>query len=164
MSLPTNPSSLQLATIKDAHNQGARVQVLGETHAAQALYDANLQTGGVVIRSCHLVIVDIARQPWEIVWRIGTRGFVRALDEKTLTLDLGYRSITLPLDDRRPDEEKLHAPLAIGMEVLLRGRLEEASVADIFLDGEPAHPERLSILLAEVIARGHQGSCSLKKS
>lgn len=164
MSLPTDPSSLQLASVNDAHNQGARVQVLGEAHTAQASYDANLQMGGVVIRPCHLVIVDTARQPWEIVWRIGTRGIVRALDEQTLTLDLGYRSITLPLDDRRPDDEKLHAPLAVGMEVLLRGKLEGASVADIFLDGEPAHPERLNTLLAEVIARDHQGSCSLRKS
>ncbi len=155
MSLPTNPSSLQLASVKDAHNQGARVQILGEAHTAQALYDANLQAGGVVIRPCHLVIVDTARQLWEIVWRIGTRGVVRALDEETLTLDLGYRSITLPLDDHRPDEEKLHAPLAVGMEVLLRGKLEEASVADIFLDGEPAHPERLNMLLTKAIARGH---------
>ncbi|MDQ2903669.1 MAG: hypothetical protein M3Y81_08965 [Chloroflexota bacterium] len=161
MSLPTHPSSLQLASVKDAHNQGASVQILGEAHTAQALYDANLQAGGVVIRPCHLVIVDTARQPWEIVWRIGTRGVVLALDEATLTLDLDYRSITLPLDDRRPDDEKLHAPLAVGMEVLLRGRLEEASVADIFLDGKPTHPERLNILLAEIIARDHQEACSL---
>jgi len=39
------------------------------------------------------------------------------------------------------------------MEVLLRGKLDKASVVDIFLDGELAHPERLKRHLAEVIAQ-----------
>lgn len=155
MTFPTNPFSLQLAAVKDAHNQGALVQVLGETSTARAHYDADLQAGGVVIRPCHLVVIDAARQPWEIVWRIGTRGIVRTLDAGTITLDLGHQSVTLPLDDCRPDEEKLTDPLTVGLEVLLRGKLDRARVIDIFLNGELAHPERLKTYLAENIAQGH---------
>ena len=98
MPFPTDPSSLQLASVKDAHNQGTLVRLPGKTHTVQALYDADLQASGVVIRPCHLVVVDTARQPWEIVWRIGTRGLVRVLDQEIIVLDLGYQSITLPLE------------------------------------------------------------------
>lgn len=153
MTFPTLPSSLQLASVKDAHNQGALVQILGEASTAHAHYDADLQAGGVVIRPCHLVVVDSARQPWEIIWRIGTRGIVCTLDEEAITLDLGHQSVTLLLNDCRPDEEKLKNPLTVGMEVLLRGKLDRACIVDTFLNGELAHPERLKTHLSEIIAR-----------
>src|SRR5215471_15803741 len=114
MSLPTHSSSLELASVKDAHNQGAIVVTIDGTRTVQALYDAKLQAGGVIIRPCHLVVIDSARQPAEIVWRIGTRGHVHALSEASITLDLGYQMIILPLDDCRSDEEKLNAPLTQG--------------------------------------------------
>lgn len=151
MSLPTNPSDLALASVEDAHNQGAIVRVFGEPQAVRALYDATLQTAGVVIRPCHLVVVDRSRNPWEITWRIGTRGIIRSLDKHTFTLDLGHRSITIPLRDGRPDGN-LSAPLTVGTEVLLQGKLDEAIVADTFIDGKLMHPEYLQAHLDDVIA------------
>lgn len=63
MKFTANPRDLVLAVVKDAHNQGAIVQPVGETEAARALYDADLQTAGVVVRTCHLVVVDRSRDP-----------------------------------------------------------------------------------------------------
>jgi hypothetical protein len=150
MAYTNNPTAFALATVEDAHNQGARVRIFGETQAARALYDADLQSSGVVVRTCHLVVVDQSRDPWEIIWRIGTRGTIRAIDDQSLTLDLGYRIITVPLRDGRPESEK-SPPLTAGIEVLLQGKLEQAVVADVFINGEPAHPERLRAHLDEVI-------------
>jgi hypothetical protein len=151
ISNPINPAVLAIASVEDAHNQGALVRVLGETQRTRALYDAVLQSSGVVIRACHLVVVDRSRDPWEIIWRIGTRGIVCAIGGQMLTLDLGYRVLTIPLQDERPDRDS--RPLAVSDEVLLRGHLEQAIVSDVFIDGEPAHPERLQTLLDEVVAR-----------
>ena len=145
-----NPATLAIAFVEDAHNQGAFVRMLGEMQRTQALYDAVLQSNGVVIRPCHLVVVDRSRYPWEIVWRIGTRGIVRANDGQMLTLDLGYRVITIPLRDERPDKDS--KSLAVGDEVLLRGHLDQAVVSDRLVGGEPAHPELLKVLLDKVIA------------
>ncbi len=152
MPFPTNPSALALASVEDAHNQGAIVRVFGDAQPAQALYDADLQAGGVIIRPCHLVVVDRSRDPWEIIWRIGTRGIVRAQDREMLTLDLGYRILTLPLRDGRPERE-LPTSFDVGTEVLLQGKLDEAIVSDIFIAGELAHPERLKAYLDEIIVR-----------
>ena len=152
MTLTINQSALALASVKDAHNQGAIVRVIGEAETTKALYDAYLQSSGVVIRTCHLVVVDRSRDPWEIIWRIATRGLVHAIDAQMLTLDLGYRVVTIPLRDGRPDSE-INVPLTVGTEVLLQGKLEQAIVSDIFLDGELAHPERLRAHLDEVIER-----------
>jgi hypothetical protein len=152
VSFPTKPSALALASVEDAHNQGAVVRVFGNEQTAQALYDADLQAGGVIIRPCHLVVVDCSRDPWEIIWRIGTRAIVRQLDGQMLTLDLGYRILTIPLRDGRPDSD-LSTQLSVGIEVLLQGKLDEAIVSDIFIAGELAHPERLRAYLDEVIAR-----------
>jgi hypothetical protein len=156
MSFPTNPSALALASVEDAHNQGAIVRVLGDAQTAQALYDADLQASGVIIRPCHLVVVDCSRDPWEIIWRIGTRAIVRQLDGQMLKLDLGYRILTIPLRYGRPDSE-LSTQLSVGTEVLLQGKLDEAIVSDIFIAGELAHPERLRAYLDEVIARHADG-------
>jgi hypothetical protein len=49
MSFPTNLSALALASVEDAHNQGAIVRVFGDAQTAQALYDADLQASGVII-------------------------------------------------------------------------------------------------------------------
>lgn len=108
-----NTSVFALATVEDAHNQGATVRVIGETQTARAIYEARLQGGGVVIRTCHLVVVDRSRDPWEITWRFSTRGTIRAIDAQTLTLDLGYRVVTIPLHDGRPASET-GVPLTVG--------------------------------------------------
>lgn len=141
-----------LAFVEDSHNQGAFVRVLGETQTQRAHYDAVLQNAGLVIRTGNMVIVERSRNPWEITWRIGTRGVVRACDGQTLTLDIGYRAVTLPLQDGRPANES-NLPLTPGTEVLLRGHLENALVIDTFSNGEPTHPERLQALLDAIIAR-----------
>lgn len=146
-----NPTALAIAFVEDAHNQGALVRIPGEMQRTQAIYDAVLQSSGVVVRPCHIVVVDRSRDPWEIIWRVGTRGIVRALDGQMLTLDLGYRKLTIPLQDGRPDKDS--KPLAIGDEVLLRGHLDQAVVSDMLVEGEPAHPEYLKALLEKVIAR-----------
>jgi hypothetical protein len=152
MPFSTNLSALALASVEDAHNQGAIVRVFGDSQPAQALYDIDLQAGGVIIRPCHLVVVDRSHNPWEIIWRIGTRGIVRVHDRQMLTLDLGYRILMTPLRDGRPDVERT-TPLDAGTEVLLQGKLDEAIVSDIFIAGELAHPERLKAYLDEIIAR-----------
>lgn len=147
----TNASSA-LAFVEDAHNQGAFVRVLGETQTQRTRYDAVLQNSGVVIRAGNIVVVERSRNPWEITWRVGIRGTVRACDGQTLTLDIGHREITLPLQDARPANEA-NLPLTPGTEVLLRGHLESAVVIDTFSNGEPAHPERLQALLDAIVAR-----------
>lgn len=145
-------TSPALAFVENTHNQGAFVRVLGETQTQRAHYDAVLQNAGVVIRPGNIVVVERSRNPWEITWRVGIRGTVRACDGQTLTLDIGHREITLPLQDARPANEA-HLPLTPGTEVLLRGHLESAVVIDTFSNGEPAHPERLQSLLDAIIAR-----------
>jgi hypothetical protein len=150
---PLDPSHLALAYVDDAHNVGCLVRVVGEAAARRAQYSAGIQTGGVVIRTCHLVIVDRGRDPLEVVWRIGTRGIVERLEGDQVTLDLGYRRLSISLCDARPAEER-STPLAVGDRVLLQGSpLEEARVTDVFIDGALAHPERLQAQLAGVIAR-----------
>lgn len=152
MAFPNDPSVLTLALVKDAHNQGAIVQPFDDPLTHTALYDAALQKGGVVIRPCHLVVVDRSREPWEIVWRIGTRGTIRTNDGQTLTLDVGHRVLTIPLQDDRPENERA-TPLALGTEVLLRGHIEQATVQDTFSAGKLAHPERLQAHLDAIIDR-----------
>jgi hypothetical protein len=141
-----------LALVEDAHNQGAFVRVLGETQTQRAHYDAVLQNAGVVIRPGNIVVVERSRTPWEITWRVGTRGIVRAYDGQTLTLEIGHQVVTLPLQDGRPANEA-NLPLTPGTEVLLRGHLESAVVIDTLSNGEPMHPERLQSLLDAIIAR-----------
>lgn len=147
----TNTSSA-LALVEDAHNQGAVVRVLGETQAQRAHYDAVLQNSGVVIRTGNIVVVERLRTPWEITWRVGIRATVRVCNGQTLTVEIGPREFTLPLQDARPADEA-NLPLTPGTEVLLKGHLESATVIDTFSNGEPAHPERLQALLDAIIAR-----------
>ena len=145
--------TLALASIEDAHNIGCIVRVFGEGAPRRAHYSAAIQAGGVVIRPCHLVVVDIGRDPLEVVWRIATRGVITALDADAITLDLGYQRPTLPLLDARPADEQA-TPLAVGEEVLLRGPLQEQEkVVDRIVNGQPVHPERLQAALAAVVAR-----------
>jgi len=148
MPFPIHSSDLALASVEDAHNQGAVVRVFGEAQTAQALYDADLQLSGVIIRPCHLVVVDRSRDPWAIVWRIATRVIIRAYDGETLTLDLGSQMLTIPFRDVRPESER-SIPLAVGTEVLLQRK----GVSDIYIAGELAHPERLKRYLDEVIVQ-----------
>jgi len=145
--------TLALASIEDAHNIGCIVRVFGEGEPRRAHYPAAIQAGGVVIRPCHLVVVDASHEPLEVVWRIATHGVITALDGDAITLDLGYQRPTLPLLDARPTDEQT-TPLTVSDEVLLHGPLrEQARVVDRIVNGQPAHPERLQAALAEVVAR-----------
>jgi hypothetical protein len=156
MTAPLDMNQLALATVADAHNIGAIVRPLGERATQRAQYSDAIQRAGVVIRPCHVVVIDRAQDPPIIIWRIGTRGRVTALTDDTITLDLGHQRLTLPFRDNRPEDERATA-LAAGDDVLLRGPLTEvATVFDRFDGDEPAHPERLRALLAGVVARHNQ--------
>jgi hypothetical protein len=153
MNVPVNTSNLLLAYVDDAHNLGCNVRLLGEDAAHQARYSSAIQENGVVIRACHVVVVDTSREPFEVIWRIGTRATVEGLDGPHITLNLGYRTLTIPLRDRRPEEERAR-PLAVGDTVLLQGSpLEEAAVVDLMVGGELAHPDRLRAQLGRIIVR-----------
>jgi len=145
--------TLALASVEDAHNIGCFVRLIGESEGRRAHYSAAIQAGRVVIRPCHLVVVDTSRDPLEVIWRIATRGVIVALAGGDVTLDIGYQRLTTPLLDARPDDEQT-TPLAVGDEVLLQGSLrEQAKVVDRIVNGQPAHPERLRDALAQVVAR-----------
>lgn len=147
---------LALAYVAEAHNIGAIVRALGEQDTRRAHYSDAIQRAGVVIRPCHVVVIDRAQDPPVIIWRIGTRGRVMAIANDTITLDLGHQRVTLPLRDERPEDERGTA-LAPGEEVLLRGSLSDVAVVfDRFDGAELAHPERLRAALADIVARhGH---------
>ena len=83
---PIEPThTLALASVEDAHNIGCFVRLFGESEARRAHYSAAIQAGGVVIRPCHLVVVDTSRDPFEVVWRIATRGTITALTGRVVT-------------------------------------------------------------------------------
>lgn len=153
---PMDTSHLALAYVEDAHNVGCIVRVLGEEASRRARYSTGTQEGGVVIRACHMVVVDRGRDPLEVAWRVGTRGTIERLDGDQVTLDLGSRRITIPVRDERPAEER-NTPLAVGDSVLLQGSpLGEAGITDVFVNGELAHPERLQAHVTRAIERRAQ--------
>lgn len=142
-----------LAYVVDATNISCLVRLIGEPAARRARYSTKIQAGGVVIRPCHLVGVAERDGELEVVWRAGTVGRVMELSDGKLTLDLGYRVVTIPYQDTRPAAERAMPP-AIGERVLLRGRpIEQAAVIDSFHDGELAHPERLRAHIVQASAR-----------
>lgn len=144
---------LALAYVVDANNIGCLVRPVGEQAAQKAQYSAAIQQHGVVIRACHMVVVAPRGGALEVVWRIGTIGTVERIAEGKVTLNLGYRTVTVPYRDERPEAERAPA-LGVGDRVLLRGRLiEHAAVVDVLDDGELAHPERLRAHIEEVVAR-----------
>ena len=154
MSAPTQTSTLVLAYVDDATNVGARVRLQGEAAARPAQYSTAIQQHGVVIRAGHMVVVDTSLDSLEIVWRIGTRGTIEAIAAPNVTLNFGYRPITMPIDDRRPDNERQAHPLASGETVLLQGSpLEQSAIIDLVVNGELAHPDRLHAQLERIAAR-----------
>ena len=92
-----------------------------------------------------------------MVWRIGTVGAIEGIAEGKVTLNLGYRTVTILYRDERPEAE--HTPaLVVGDRVLLRGSpIERAAITDVLKDGELSHPERLRARLS-----GVHLSCSLQ--
>jgi hypothetical protein len=146
-------ASQRLAYVVDAHNVGCLVRFVGESSTQRAQYSEAIQQHGVVIRSGHLVIVDESSSPLQVIWRLGTIGAVESLALGMLTLDLGYRSITIPFQDQRQPGERRRQPAA-GDRVLLRGSpLEQATVVDVLTDGELSHPERLLAAALDVIGK-----------
>jgi hypothetical protein len=144
---------LALAYVEDAHNVGCLVRFVGQVSVHRATYSEAIQDGGVVIRTCHVVVVDQDAVPLQVVWRIGTLGTILELYPAQVTLTLGYRNVTIPLRDSRPAEER-ERDLAVGDQVLLRGSpIEQATIADVLREGELAHPERLRTALEKVIER-----------
>jgi hypothetical protein len=145
--------NLALCYVEDAHNVGCFVRPIGEREQHRAHYSTDIQQHGVVIRTGHMVIVDRSRDPFEVIWRIGTLATVEHIDGSTVTLNLGYRTLTIPLNDERPLAERTR-PITAGDRVLLRGRpIEQAAIADIVEGGDLLHPERLPALLEAVVAR-----------
>jgi hypothetical protein len=150
---------LSLAYVEDAHNLGCVVRLVGAQGTHRAHYSAAIQGSGVIIRAGHMAVVDRSRSPFEVVWRIGTRGTVEGVDAGIITLDLGYRTLTMPLRDERPEGERARAVVP-GDRVLLRGApIEEAAISDLLVAGELAHPERLAAYLADVFNRHDPITC-----
>jgi hypothetical protein len=139
---------LELAIVIDPTNIQCRVHLLDEETPSDARYAAKAQEAGVVIRPCHLVVIDRARSPREIVWRAGTMATVERLAGETVTYADGYRPpVTARFQDKRPAEEQRDAPIVAGDGVLLEGpTIEELAVVDRIVAGRPAHPERLHAL------------------
>ena len=154
VSTPLNVHTYILAYIVDAHNVGCVIRPLGETSALRATYSATIQENGVVIRLCHLVVVDRRSDPLEVVWRIGTAGEIEGIGDGDITLNLGYRTVVIPLVDSRPEAERIAHPISVGDTVVLRGSpIEHAAVVDTFVGDEVAHPERLHAVMVHAIQR-----------
>jgi hypothetical protein len=145
--------NLTLCYVEDAHNVGCFVRPVGERERHRAHYSTAIQRHGVVIRACHMVVVDRSRDPLEVIWRIGTLGTVERIDGSEVTLNLGHRTLAIPLKDDRSATEQARPP-AVGDRVLLRGSpIEQAAITDILEGGEVLHPERLQELLTKVVER-----------
>jgi hypothetical protein len=152
----TPDQTVTLAYVEDSHNLGCLVRYSGEFNQRRAHFSQAIQEHGVVIRSGNLVVVDEARDPVQVIWRAGSLATVQALSQGQLTVNLGYRTLTLPLRDERPEAERMQ-PVAVGNRVLLRGSpIEQAAVTDVVVDGELAHLERLRAALARALS---QWSC-----
>lgn len=150
---PLDAQHLALAYVVDAHNMGCVVRFVGEHATHRARYSAAIQHNGVVIRSCHMVVVDQRGESLEVIWRIGTIGTVEAIRDGHVTVNLGYRTLAILYRDERPEAERAQA-IAPGTRVLLRGSpIEQAAVSDVLRDGELAHPERLRAHLEKVVER-----------
>jgi hypothetical protein len=148
---------LALAYVVDAHNIGCVVRFIGDHATHRARYSDAIQQSGVVIRTCHMVAVDQRDDSPEVVWRLGTVGTIETVAEGQVTLNLGYRTVTILHRDERPEAEHMPA-LVVGDRVLLRGSpIERAAITDVLRDNELAHPERLRARLS-----GVHLSCSLQ--
>lgn len=147
---PLDIQPLALAYVVDAHNIGCVVRFVGDHATHRARYSQAIQQSGVVIRPCHMVAVDQRGDSPEAVWRLGTVGTIEAIAEGKVTLNLGYRTVTILHRDERLEAE--HTPaLVVGDLVLLRGSpIERAAITDVLRDGELAHPERLRARLSGV--------------
>jgi len=144
---------LALAYVEDAHNVGCLVRLVGQVSVHRATYSEAIQQNGVVIRTCHVVVVDQDAVPLQVVWRIGTLGTILEIYPARVTLSLGYRNVTIPLRDSRPATER-ERDLAIGDRVLLRGSpIEQAAITDVLQEEELAHPEALQVALEKVVDR-----------
>src|SRR5436305_5199496 len=103
---------LAWATVIDPTNIQCRVHLLDESEPSDARYAAQLQEAGVVVRPCHLVVVDRSRTPREVVWRGGTMATVERMGGESVTYNEGYRpSRTIFFKDERPPEERQKTPI-----------------------------------------------------
>jgi hypothetical protein len=144
---------LAWATVIDPTNIQCRVQLLEERQPSDARFAARLQEAGVVVRPCHLVVVDRSRTPREIVWRGGTLATVERMDGESVTYIDGYRPPrTVPFKDERPPEERRTTPISVGDRVLIEGASPaELAVVDRIVDGRPAHPECLRAIFPRIV-------------
>jgi hypothetical protein len=139
--------------VADAHNVGCLVRLVGTTTTERAHYSMAIQQNGVVIRSCHVVVVDRSKSPLEVIWRIGTIGTIEAISAEEVTLELGYRTLTSPYVDERPETDR-SLSLAVGDRVFVRGHLgEQVAIIDMVSDGELRHSGDLRGLLEQVSRR-----------
>ena len=151
---------LGLATVIDPTNIQCRVHLLDEEEPSDARYAARAQEAGVVIRPCHIVVVDRASRPREIVWRDGTIATVERLEAGMVTYNDGARPpVTVRFRDERPAAEQQESPIALGDRVLIDGAsVDELAIVDRVVAGRPAHPERLQALFPMVVAAYSQAA------
>lgn len=135
---------LELATVVDPTNIQCRVQLFDERAPTDARYDPAMQERGVVIRPCHIVVVDRSRDPRMIVWRLGTVTTVDKIEGEMVTYNDGYRPARTVrcFKDERPEYERREGPITVGDRVFIAG-LDELAVRDRVIGGRPAHTERL---------------------
>jgi hypothetical protein len=152
--LPVQPDQhLALAYVEDAHNVGCLVRFVGQVSVHRATYSEAILDSGVVIRACHVVVVDQDTVPPQVVWRIGTLGTILEIYPAQVTLNLGYRNVTIPLRHSRLAAER-ERELAVGDRVLLRGSpIERATITDVLREGELGSPEGLQATLEMVAGR-----------
>lgn len=153
---PVSGLPLALAYVLDAHNIGCLIRPFDETTTRRATFSTAIQEHGVVIRTRQIVVVTTDGGECVVRWRAGTVGVIDAMENGAITLDIGYRTVTIPERDERPDDER--APLVIGARVLLRGTpIEQAAIVDTFHDSELAHPQRLREHVLRAMGR-HTGA------
>ena len=140
-----------LATVERATNVTCLVRVIGDSRLTEAHYAKMIQNNSIQIQPRHVVVIDRALTPPEVVWRVGTMATVIAVDGETVTYRVGaaggpLRAVnTVPLRDARPLEERL-TTLERGDEVTIGPGPEKGvpAILDGAVDGRPAHPERLA--------------------
>jgi hypothetical protein len=112
IAIPTRSASdFALAYVNDAHNVGCIVRLVGDTATHCAHYSPDIQQHGVVVRTCHMVIVDHSHDPFEVVWRIGTVGAAEDAGDGQITVSLGYRTLK---ENSRPKASGLW-PVLLGL-------------------------------------------------
>ena len=151
---------LAIATVERATNVSCLVRLVGDSRLTEAHYSKMIQSNFIVIQPRHVVVVDRAQTPAQVVWRAGTVATVVEVDGARIAYKVGdaggplRATNTVALVDLRPEDERRGA-LERGDEVII-GRGPEKGVPAILdsaVDGRPVHPERFEVEFAQIEAR-----------